>query len=207
MVDAFYRSLARIFPAAIAAALMSEWRILCAAFSGLPGKPATSANSFTYATTGPLRYVWLIALIGAVPETWLLHLLLPLHRTMETILIAMVAWSLVHFAGSYHSMRDHPHTLEGDRATLRFAFRRRCEVPLTSIVTIKTSRLVSRDAFAGYRKWERFCINHSDLVELTLSPEAMVEEFTGERYSVARLAVSFDDAQAFTHAVERSRKS
>ena len=198
--------------ATLTASLRREATILRSALFGFRGKKAGLAGgfageSFTYGTTGLLPYLSLLVLIGAVPETWLLHLLLPRHRTLEMILLALGLWGLIWVRGFYCTLRDHPHTIEGGRATFRFGFQRRCTVPLASILTIKTSRNVSRDAFAGYPASERFCVNHCDLLELTLHPEATLEEFTGTRHRVARLAVSFDDAGSFVQAVERSRKA
>ncbi len=204
---AMYRALARFLPAMVAASLASESMILLSAFSKFGATQASIATSFSYVMAGPLRSLWLIVLIGAVPETWLLHLLMPRHRTLEVVLLALEIWGLIWVRGYYRAMRDHPHTIEGGCVTLRFGFRRSCTVPLPSILTMKTSRFASREAFAGYREWERFCVNHCDLVELTLSPEATVDEFTGAHHRVTRLAVSFDDADSFVQAVERSRRS
>ncbi len=129
---AIYRSLARVLPAKLAAGVTGELAILGSAFSGLFSslrtKRASLLPSFTYVNTGPLRYLWLIVLIGAVPETWLLHLLLPRHRVIELILLVIVLWGFLWLIGYYHAMRDHPHTIEGECATFRFGFRRSCTV-------------------------------------------------------------------------------
>lgn len=199
-----YESIVRFLPENITKVMVSELMTIGMSLRTFRSHRSSATESFRFIEQSPLGFLWIVVLVGSIPELILFHYVLKRHPFVDGLLTFGCIWGFLWVVGYYISFRDAPHEMNGNQITVRYAFQRNASFSVSNVSTIALKKNASREDYKTYSAAERFCISHADLLEVTFSSPITIRDFTGKTVESQRLAISVDERGEFTRSLQRN---